>query len=101
MASKQRKPDVRKKGPTAEQRRAWADMCMLSAAWNDLTEEQRQAWNAEARMNRRGGQAARSRQRSGRRLFVKVNSRGLPSGRSCSPIRLGTRASGRPRSAGL
>ena len=80
MARKQSKPGARKKGPTADQRRAWADMCMLSAAWNDLTEEQRQAWNAEARTNRRGGLAARSRQRSGRRLFVKVNSRRLALG---------------------
>ena len=85
MASKQRKPDARKKGPTADQRRAWADMCTLSAAWNDLTEEQRQAWNAEARTNRRGGLAARSRQRSGRRLFVKVNSRRLALGQELLP----------------
>ena len=85
MASKQRKPDARKKGPTADQRRAWEEMRTLSAAWNDLTEEQRQAWNAEARTNRRGGQAARSRQRSGRRLFMKVNSRRLALGQELLP----------------
>jgi len=34
MASKQRKPDARKKGPTADQRRAWEEMRTLSAAWN-------------------------------------------------------------------
>ena len=55
-------------------------MRTLSAAWNNLTEEQRQAWNDAARTNRRGGHAARSRRRSGRRLFVKVNSRRLALG---------------------
>jgi len=80
MANKQRKPVARKKGPTAEQRRAWEEMRTLSAAWNNLTEEQRQAWNDAARTNRRGGHAARSRRRSGRRLFVKVNSRRLALG---------------------
>jgi hypothetical protein len=80
MASKPSKPVTRKKGPTTEQRRAWEEMRTLSAAWNSLTEEQRQAWNDEARTNRRGGHAARSRQRSGRRLFVKVNCRRLALG---------------------
>jgi hypothetical protein len=80
MANKQRKPVARKKSPTAEQRRAWEEMRTLSAAWNNLTEEQRQAWNDAARTNRRGGHAARSRRRSGRRLFVKVNSRRLALG---------------------
>jgi hypothetical protein len=71
-------------------------MRALSAAWNNLTEEQRVAWDAEAHTNRRGGYAARSRQRSGRRLFVKVNSRRLalgqdllvwpPGPESCKPI---------------
>jgi hypothetical protein len=79
-ASKQRRPATRKQGPTAEQSRVWEEMRTLSAAWNSLTEEQRQAWNDEARTNRRGGHAARSRQRSGRRLFVKVNSRRLALG---------------------
>jgi hypothetical protein len=60
-------------------------MCTLSAAWNNLMEEQRQAWNAEAHTNRRGGLAARSRQRSGRRLFVKVNSRRLALGQELLP----------------
>ena len=80
MASKQGKPAARKKRPTSEQRRAWEEMRALSAAWNNLTEEQRQAWNDAARTNRRGGLAARSRRRSGRRLFVKVNSRRLALG---------------------
>ena len=80
MANKQRKPVARKKGPTAEQRRAWEEMRTLSAAWNNLAEEQRQSWNDAARTNRRGGHAARSRRRSGRRLFVKVNSRRLALG---------------------
>jgi len=41
MANKQRKTAVHKKGPAAEQRRAWEEMCTLSAAWNGLTGEQR------------------------------------------------------------
>jgi hypothetical protein len=85
MASKPSKPAARKKGPTADQRRAWEEMRTPSAAWNNLTEEQRQAWNARSRTNRRGGQAARSRHRSGRRLFVKVNSRRLALGQELLP----------------
>jgi hypothetical protein len=77
MASRSRKPGARKKAPTPDQRRARGEMRMLSAAWNNLTEEQRQAWNGEARANRRGGVAARSPRRSGRRSFFKANSRRL------------------------
>jgi len=77
MASKRRKPGARKKAPTPDQRRAREEMRTLSAAWNDLTEEQRQAWNGESRANRRGGLAARSRRRSGRRSFFKANSHRL------------------------
>src|ERR1039458_5277107 len=77
MAGKRRKPGARKKAPTPDQRCAREEMRTLSAAWNDLTEEQRQAWDGESRANRRGGIAARSRRRSGRRLFFKANSRRL------------------------
>jgi hypothetical protein len=48
-------------------------MCMLAAAWNDRTDEQRQAWEVEARTSRTGSRAARLRRRSGRRLFFKAN----------------------------
>ena len=48
MAGKRRKPGARKKTPTPDQRRAREEMRTLSAAWNDLTEEQRQAWNGES-----------------------------------------------------
>ena len=48
MTSKSRKPGARKKAPTPDQRRAREEMRALSAAWNDLTEEQRQAWNGES-----------------------------------------------------
>ena len=77
MASKKRKPGARKKVPTPDQRCAREEMRTLSAAWNDLTEEQRQGWVDESRANRRGGVAARSRRRSGRRLFFRANSRRL------------------------
>ena len=52
-------------------------MRILSAAWNDLTEEQRLAWDMTARKDRRGGLAARLRRRSGRRAFFKANFRRL------------------------
>jgi hypothetical protein len=52
-------------------------MCLLAAAWNSLTDEQREAWGAQARADRRGSRVARARRRSGRRLFFKVNSRRL------------------------
>src|ERR1035441_2132844 len=55
MAGKQPKPGVRKKGPTAAQRRAWEEMRVLSEAWNIIREEHRLAWNAAARASRRGG----------------------------------------------
>ena len=77
MAAKRRKPGARKKAPTPDQRRAREEMRTLSAAWNGLTEEQRQAWNGESRANRRGGLAARSRRRSGRMSFFKANSHRL------------------------
>jgi len=80
MASKQPKPVSARKRPTASQRRARAEMRLLSDAWNGLTEEQRQAWDDAARTNRRGGVAARSRRRTGRRLFVKANFRRLALG---------------------
>jgi hypothetical protein len=77
MTGKRRKPGARNKAPTPDQRRAREEMRTLSAAWNDLAEEQRLAWNEESRANRRGGVAARSRRRSGRRLFFRANSRRL------------------------
>ena len=77
MAAKKPKPGARKKPATPDQHRARTEVCTLSAAWNDLTEEQRQAWDAESRANRRGGVAARARRRSGRRLFFRANSRRL------------------------
>ncbi len=77
MAAKRRKPGARKKAPTPEQRGAREEMRTLSAAWNDLAEEQRQAWGEASHANRRGGVAARSRRRSGRRLFFRANSRRL------------------------
>ena len=82
MAGKQPKPGVRKKGPTAAQRRAWEEMRVLSEAWNIIREEHRLAWNAAARASRRGGRAARSRRRSGRRLFMRANSHRLALGQS-------------------
>jgi hypothetical protein len=90
VASKQHKPGARKSGPTADQRRAWAEMSALSAAWNNLTEEQRQAWNAEVLTSRGGGCEARSRRRSGRRLFVKVNSRRFALGQNLLSKKAGT-----------
>jgi hypothetical protein len=73
MAGKKRKAGARKKAPTPDQRRARSDMRTLSTAWNELQDEQREAWELKARKNRRGGLAARRRRRSGRRLFFKVN----------------------------
>ena len=77
MASKKPKTAAHKTVPTPDQRRARAEMSLLSAAWNDLTEEQREAWYVKARTNRRGGRRARARRRSGRRLFFKANFRRL------------------------
>ena len=74
MASKKHKAHARKDAPTPDQLRARTEMCVLAAAWNDLTDEQREAWEVEARTSRRGSRAARSRLRTGRRLFFKANS---------------------------
>ena len=75
--SKAPKADARRKVPTPDQCRARKEMCLLAAAWNSLTDEQREAWGAHARADRRGSRVARARRRSGRRLFFKVNSRRL------------------------
>ena len=77
MASMKPKADARKSLPTPDQRRARAEMSTLSAAWNGLTDDQREAWGVEARADRRGGRAARARRRSGRRAFFKANFRRL------------------------
>jgi hypothetical protein len=73
MASKKSKTAARKNVPTPDQLRAREEMCTLSAAWNNLTDEQREAWCVKARTDRRGGRKARARRRTGRRLFFKVN----------------------------
>ena len=80
MGSKQHTCGARKKGPTADLRRAWEEMRVLSEAWNIITEEHRLGWNATARANRRGDRKARSRRRSGRRLFFRANSHRLALG---------------------
>ena len=77
MPTKPPKAPSAKNLPTPDQRRARAEMRILSAAWNDLTEEQRLAWDLTARKDRRGGLAARLRRRSGRRAFFKANFRRL------------------------
>ena len=73
MASKKHKRPAPKHSPTPDQLRAREERSTLSAAWNNLTDEQREAWDMRARTNRRGGRAARRRRRSGRRLFFKAN----------------------------
>ena len=75
MTGKQPKPGAGKKRSTAGQRRSRAEWSALSAAWNNLAEEQRQAWNEAARRNRRGGGAAHGQPDTGRRLFARANSR--------------------------
>ena len=75
--SKDPKADAKENVPTPDQRRAQDEMSLLSVAWNDLTEEQREGWCVKARTNRRGGRKARNRRRSGRRLFFKANFRRL------------------------
>ena len=72
MTSMKPKADAQKNLPTPDQCRARAEMFALSAAWNGLTDDQREAWGVETRANRRGGRAARARRRSGRRLFFKA-----------------------------
>jgi hypothetical protein len=80
MAMKKHKPDARKNAPTPDQRRARAEMSALSIAWNNLTDDQREAWEADARTSRRGSRVARSRRRSGRSWFFKANFRRLALG---------------------
>jgi hypothetical protein len=82
MGAKQLKPGGRRKRPTAGQRRAWGEWRALSAAWNNLTEEQRRSWNEYAQKNRRGGQAALGRRSTGRRFFMRANSRRLALGQN-------------------
>ena len=75
--SKDPKTAMRKKAPTPDQLRAREEMILLSAAWERLTDEQREAWGVAARADRRGSRTVRARRRTGRRAFFKVNSRRL------------------------
>lgn len=75
MAGKKRKPGMGREVSTPDQRRAWSDCGQVSAAWARITEEQRKAWNAYARENRKGSHLGRRRRPSGQRVFVKVNLR--------------------------
>jgi hypothetical protein len=77
MPSKQPQPGARNEAPTPDQLRAREEMRLLAAAWNSLTDEQREAWGAYARADRRGSRVARARRRTGRRAFFKANSRRL------------------------
>src|ERR1035438_2834400 len=77
MASMKPKADVRIKAPTPGQLRAREEMRLLAAAWDSLTDEQREAWGVYARSNRQGSRVGRARRRSGRRAFFKANSRRL------------------------
>jgi hypothetical protein len=73
MAAQPHNSPQRKKVPTPDQRRAQKEIALLSEAWNNLQDEERQAWHEASRRNRRGGRAARRRLRSGRRLFFRAN----------------------------
>jgi len=73
MAGRPHNPSKPKKAPTPDQRRAQKELSMLAKAWNDLQDDERQAWDEESRRYRRGGRAARHRRRNGRRLFFKAN----------------------------
>jgi hypothetical protein len=75
MASKPHKATAKQHAPTAAQRSAWSDFGVVSAVWAKLTEEQRQAWNADARSNRRGRRAGPTRRPSGYSRFMKANLR--------------------------
>ena len=98
MASKKYQATGGKDFPTPDQLRAREEMRLLAAAWNSLTEEQREAWGAYARADRRGSRVGRTRRRSGRRAFFKANSRrlalkqelftGPPESESCNPTPL-------------
>jgi hypothetical protein len=75
MAAKPHKPAPGAKKPTPDQHRARTEIAILSAAWNNLTDEQREGWARFAQSDRRGGLAARRRRRTGRTAFFRVNSR--------------------------
>ena len=75
MAAKPHKPAAGEKKPTPDQHRARTEIAILSAAWNNLTDEQREGWAQFAQSDRRGGLAARRRRRTGRTAFFRVNSR--------------------------
>ena len=92
MASKPYKATGKQNAPTAAQRSAWADFGVVSAVWVSLTEEQRQAWNAQARTDRRGRRATRQRRPSGQRLFMKVNLRRKALGQDLRTEPLGSEA---------
>ena len=77
MARKKPNAAAARKAPTPDQLRAREEMSILSAAWNNFTDEQRAAWCVRARTSRHGGRKARARRRTGRKLFFRANSRRL------------------------
>jgi hypothetical protein len=77
IRGKQNKAGPYTKRPTDAQLRAQSETAYLAAAWNRLAEEQRQAWCATARVNRRSGAKAGQRRMTGRMLFFRVNSHRL------------------------
>ena len=52
MAGKNHKTTAGKQGPTPDQRRAQREIALLSEAWNNLLEDERQAWDEKSRRMR-------------------------------------------------
>jgi hypothetical protein len=62
-----------KKVPTAAQEDAWAEFGRVATAWEGLTEEQRQAWNAKARQEKSRSRLGKRWSLTGQTCFARIN----------------------------
>ncbi len=62
-----------KTAPTAPQEDAWGEFGWVAKAWQNLTEEQRQAWNARARQEKTRSRLGKRWSLTGQTYFGRVN----------------------------
>ena len=62
-----------RKAPTAAQEESWAEFGWLAKAWQDLTEEQRQAWNARCSQAKSKSRLGKRWSLTGQTFFNRVN----------------------------
>jgi hypothetical protein len=62
-----------RKAPTAAQTEAWAEFGWVAKAWQDLTEEQREAWNTRRSQAKTKSRLGQRWSLTGQTFFSRVN----------------------------